>query len=392
MLSRIVLSLALLILLSFGLLPQVYAHQVKNSITNTTTFIYNQDRHLYVNWDISMPTSEGDLVYNYIDINQDRVISEQERLEFLKKIDTVFYFKTQNQQYIPVNVEVITPYQELAKYIYPTLQLKLDFGVVDIGKEFSDITIYNNLKFNSILPQDWNIGFKNENTIIFDNLEYYPDKTIISNEIRAKVRSDYGNANSSIFKNQYLLQLKSFLKEPNLGLSSKIGMVIIGFLLGLLHCFRPENKNFVYSDIYKSSIVLPNIIVVIAAFALLFYGNIITNSHAILAILLIIFAAILILNYYKNYVDYKLNLKFNKGVISVLNSTFQCILMLLAGSFLGQPLFALLMIVVFWITFLISKYFYSKSNNTFWAPVRLSYLLPIYSSIAIIVLAIIYLF
>lgn len=481
MFKKAILFLFLFNIVCFSLSIQSSAHQVKNSITNTTTFNYNKDRNLTVNWDISMPTSEADLVYNYVDTNQDRTVSEDEKKDFLSKIQNIFYIRTQNQDYRVQNVDVVTSYQELSRYIYPTLQIKLDMGKVEVSKEANDITIYNTLKFNSILVQDWNLGFKNDDTVVLENIEYYPEKNIISQEIRAKIRSDFGNSNPSFFKkivnNEYYGKLKSFLTTPNLSFDGIMSALFICLIFGMVHSFQPGHGKAIIGSYlaaingtFKDSVIMAISTTISHTFVVVILGllwailkdginlvlpfinisfNIPKDWINIIQLgvyiryfgnIVLIFIGIWIgLKYYKNYVDYKLKAKYGKyneliidtqsdnpytildhgdhkhflpnrrlslkqsvflGFNAGLNPCLDSLILFSLSISLGLGWLGFWMIMVFslglGISLALVGYITSKSLNklttSFSSLERFSILLPIYSSIAIIVLAIINLF
>jgi nickel/cobalt transporter (NicO) family protein len=479
MLSKAVLALTISLIFLSGFTSN--AHQVKNSITNTTTFIYNQDKTLTVNWDISMPTSEGDLVYNFIDTNMDRIVSEGERKDFINKVQNVFYFNTQNQDYRIQNIEIITTYQELSRYVFPTLQTKLDFGKVDISKEANDITIINKLKFNSLLPQDWNLGFNNQESVVLEDVGYYPEKNTISEEIRAKIRSELGNSNPSFFKrivnNEYYSKLKTFLKDPNLTVNGILSALFICLVFGMVHSFQPgHGKAIVGSYLaaingtFKDSVIMALSTTISHTFVVVILGllwailkdginlvlpfinininipkewiNIIQLGIYIRYIgnIALIFIGIWIgLKYYKQYVDYKLKSKYGVynelildtdsdkpftvldhgdhkhilpnrrlslkqsiflGFNAGLNPCLDSLILFSLAISLGLGWLGFWMIVVFslglGISLALVGYITSKSLNklttSFSSLERFSVILPIYSSVAIIVLAIINLF
>jgi nickel/cobalt transporter (NicO) family protein len=242
------------------------AHIIKNSLTTTTTLHYNQDKNLYINYDISIPSPELDLVYNYIDLDQNRTMDENEKKQLLTNFQNIFYIESEGLFYKPLDIEITSNYNELTRVIFPTLQLRLDMGKVEINKEFKNLSIYNKIQFNTSLPQDWNFGDKNEGIEVKD-IAFYPKKDIISNQINAQVKSQFGivtpNFFSKITNNQYISQLKTFLKNPDYSINSILSILFVCLLFGIVHSFQPGHGKAIIGSYlagikgnFKDSIVM----------------------------------------------------------------------------------------------------------------------------------------
>jgi nickel/cobalt transporter (NicO) family protein len=247
----------IVLLLFLSISSTTYAHQVKNSITRTTAITYSDDQQLSIILDISVPSSELDLVYNMIDLDNSRTITDQESNQFIELIKDKIYINYDSKSIKPVTASLNTPYKELSQVVIPTLEFKLNFGKVLLDQTPQNLTIFNKLKFNTTLPQDWNMSLdKNLNTQLID-IEFYPDKTIISEQLNLKISSNKGVFTPSFFKkitnNQLFADVKSYLRQPSYNLSSLIWILGICALFGAIHAFQPGHGKAIIGS-YLSAI------------------------------------------------------------------------------------------------------------------------------------------
>jgi nickel/cobalt transporter (NicO) family protein len=477
-----IIKLLAFVLFALSITTTVNAHIVSNSLTRTTGFEYSESQNLKMNYKISIPSSELTLVYNIADLNGDKNINQDENKKLGDLIKEKVYIEYDGVTYRSKNTKILSAFEELNKNIYPTLLIEVDYGNVTLNQEYKKFKIFNNLQFNTVVQQDWNIDLpENNKNIEFQNLGFYPEKAILSNQLIGEAKSSYGVKNPSFFSrisnNELYNNIRNYLMNPQLDFFSILSLLGICFIFGALHSFQPGHGKAVIGSYiasikgsYKDSALMAiattisHTIVILGLgllWALLKDGlriiipfinfrieipkelvNIIQLAvyiRYIASISLIITGIYMALKYYQQYIDYKLKVKYGQYDEVILDtqsdSTFKVvdhgdhkhyipskklnfkesiwlglntgltpcldalILFTLAVSF-GLGWLGFFMILVFSIGLGISLtligYLASKTislaSKQFSSVERLSLLLPIFSSIAIIILAFINLF
>lgn len=241
-------SLAVMTFAIFGFLiacttPISNAHFVKNSISTNLKPSINKDQELVVDLEFYFPSSEVNLVYGIVDTNNDKIISNDEKSEYLNKLKNLISFKTEFNNYTPMSVEFVNTYQDLLTDLYPTWNNRLNLGKVDITKSSSPVSIFNKIKFNSILIQDWNLLVDQGSKIEFKDTSYYPTPNLVQEEIRSNWRSqDAGQAQiyDNTTSNQGFYQsIRSYLKNPDQSFIGLLSILGICLLFGAIHSFQP---------------------------------------------------------------------------------------------------------------------------------------------------------
>jgi ABC-type nickel/cobalt efflux system permease component RcnA len=219
-----------------------YAHQVKNSITRTTAFVYNDNQELSILYDLAVPSSELDLVYNTVDTDKNRIISDQEKIDFVSLIQDKIYINYDSKNYKPIKLEILTPYKLLEQVVVPTIEMRIDFGKVILNQSPKQFTVFNKLKFNTVLIQDWNISLDKNINVDIKNIEFYPDKTLISDQINAELSSSKGVNTPALLNiitsNKVFIQVKNFLRQPDYNPLMLILIILMSGLLGSLGGYR----------------------------------------------------------------------------------------------------------------------------------------------------------
>ncbi len=465
-------------LILLALIPQIsYAHLVRNAITRTTAVVYNDKQELSILLDINVPSSELDVVFGSFDKNIDKVFDDSENKEYLSKLRDNLYINYDSVDYRPISVELLTPYNNLEQVVVPTIELQINYGKVILDQNPKEIKIYNKLKFNTVLAQDWNISLDKNVNVTFDNIGYYPDKTLVSEQLNTTIASPKGINNLSFFNrisnNELFSKVKSFLRNPDYSFQNLLIILGICAIFGALHAFQPGHGKAIIGSYlsaingtFKDSVIMAISTTISHTFIILLLGllwavfkdgfkllipyinftidipkewiniPVLANWIRILSSLsLLIFGFFLILKSYKNYVDYKLASKSNKydeiqldidsnkpftildhgdhkhylpskrlnlkesillGINTGFTPCFDALIIFTLSISLGLGWLGFWMLLIFSIGLGISLSLIgyitakviNKASRTFSQAEQIAVLLPIFSSIAIIIVAI----
>lgn len=296
------------------LLPIVSdAHIIKNSITTTTSFKYNDKKELEVDYYILMPSSELNLVTSIVDKNLNKTIDDDEKNAFLDSFKDKFNVVTFNTVYKPISIQYLNTYDEMNLEVFPTFKLKINFGTVMVGNDYNSFEINNTLLFNTLIPQDWNLSTTDNTNLTFKDTNYAPDPTIPSNKIITQIKSEKGDPNTNIFSKisnfELYNNIRNNLKNTKLEFRDIGWLLLLCAFFGIVHAFQPGHGKAIIGA-YLASIKGSWIDSVIMAIST-------TISHTFIILILSLVWAI-----FKDGISFiipliNLNIKISKEIINI---------------------------------------------------------------------------
>jgi ABC-type nickel/cobalt efflux system permease component RcnA len=235
--------LILIGIVSICLLPNlvVSAHPLPNGVNHNTNF-YIDGNQLKVKYDVSFFYPDLIPFYSSFDTDNNRILDESEKQNW---IDTrwkgTFYVLINKQEYNISEVKIDTNFNEIKDSVYPTVNLMVSFGKIDI-KTGDDIEFINKYRTESKDPQDWNFSFDTNSFNLID-IALVDQQKVTAKASLATSNQENNQTQQNIMQSNVYSEARNFLdaaiRSDNYSILTMLTLLVVAAVFGVAHTLTP---------------------------------------------------------------------------------------------------------------------------------------------------------
>lgn len=235
--------LILIVIVGIYLLPSfvVSAHPLPNGVNHNTNFYLEADQ-LKVKYDVSFFYPDLQPFYNSFDTNNNKVLDENEKTDWIdKRWKGTFYVLVNNQEYNISEVKIDTNFDEIKDSVYPTVNLQVSFGKIEI-KTGDKIEFINKYRTESKDPQDWNFSFDINSFNLID-VSLVDQQKVTAQASLIKFNQQDNQTQQNIMQSNVYSEARNFLdaalRNNDFSILTMLTLLAVAAIFGVAHTLTP---------------------------------------------------------------------------------------------------------------------------------------------------------